>query len=109
MSTTDYGVCYDISSSPFVVEVDGIVYRFTSEKHMRKFEDDLEKIEDWVNDSLSRRFHTTIRCPALGQLWLYRKVERNGFCLEVEGEQIKCPEGLLFVGCPPKSIGSERP
>lgn len=109
MSTTPYGVCYDIVNTPYTVETGGVVYHFATQKHADKFRLGLLARMEWLEDSLSRRFK--IFCPGFGPLaayqW-YRICEPNAFCIEIDGEVETCPDALEFDGRQLRKIGSER-
>ena len=99
MGVTPYGVCYDIVNTPYTVEVDGLVFHFTTRKHAEKFADGWQARADWVHDGLTRRFK--IACEGLELLaayQYYRICEPNAFAVEIDGEVITCPVSLKFDG-----------
>ena len=81
------GVCYDLTKSPYMYEWRGMVYFFSSVKHKEKFVDNVRMKEEWVDDSLSRRFKCRVHLPILADIQLYTQVETRGFYI-----QSKCNE-----------------
>lgn len=96
-NVTRNGVCYDLSSSPYVSEVGDYALRFSSLPHLKKFERDLEKTRLWLSDSLSRRFHMTVDASLLAMLNLYRQVETRGYYVTDvwSGDVYRRPEDFL--------------
>ena len=76
---TPHGVVYDLRNSPFTEQRNGLEYKFSSAKHREKFMNEVRKREDWLADSMSRRFKMNIRFDQLADLQLYRQVETRGF------------------------------
>lgn len=96
---TDYGVCYDVDNSPFQVERHGLTFKFSSVKHRDKFVQDVRKREDWLCDSLSRRFKVTFDARLLACVQLYTQVEKRGFYIEdMEGRSYGCSMEMAFNG-----------
>lgn len=96
---TDYGVCYDVDNSPFQVERHGLTFKFSSVKHRDKFVQDVRKREDWLCDSLSRRFKVAFDARLLACVQLYTQVEKRGFYIEdMEGRSYGCSSEMNFSG-----------
>ena len=76
---TKYGVCYDLTQTPYRYEWRGITYCFSSRLHMKHFVRDVTTREEWLDDSLSRRFKCTCHLPILADIQLYANVETRGF------------------------------
>lgn len=96
---TKYGVCYDLSESPFACSTAHFEYRFSSAKHMQKFADNLQARKDWLNDSLSRRFHVSVEVDILAELQLYMQTETRGFHVTDErGRTWLSAENMLLSG-----------
>lgn len=96
---TKYGVCYDLSESPFVCTTSHFEYRFSSARHMQKFSDNVQQRKDWLNDSLSRRFHVSIEVDILAELQLYMQTETRGFHVTDErGRTWLSAENMLLSG-----------
>ena len=73
------GICYDLKNSPYTFTRLGIVYRFSSPLHRKRFCDKLTEREEWACDSLSRRFKCMIDARIFAAMQLYSKVETRGF------------------------------
>ena len=80
---TAYGVTYNLPMSPFRIERKGIRYHFSSFSHMQKFKEQMIIKEEWLTDSMSRRFHFKVECGLLADMQLYEKIETRGFYLIV--------------------------
>ena len=92
------GVAYRLEDSPFIVERFGIVYHFSSLKHKEKFIENVRIKEDWLCDSLSRRFHFMIDARLIADMQLYLQIEKRGFYVVIDSEVIKCPSELVLDG-----------
>ncbi len=92
---TRNGVCYSIEDSPFYEEVDGYRFYFSSETHRRKFFEKARIRQNWLTDSLSRRFHFHVDASLVAIFQLYTQVESRGFYVVSErGEEFRCLEQL---------------
>ena len=76
---TRNGVCYNLVSTPFKCHRLGYTWHFSSLIHKNKFEDKFESHINWLNDSMSRRFHVKVRFDLLGAIQLYMRIEQRGF------------------------------
>lgn len=90
---TANGVVYDVANSPFTCQRHGIEYRFSSGKHMAKFMRDVFKREEWLSDSLSRRFKVEFDATLVADLQWYAMVETRGYSIRIldSGEELTCP------------------
>ena len=84
MELTKNGVCYNIKESPFTYTWRGMTYFFSSEKHRSKFVHRVLDREEWLDDSLSRRFRCTVHLPILTDIQLYTMVESRGFYIQTD-------------------------
>lgn len=91
---TKNGVCYDLKETPYTFEWRGILYHFSSENHMSKFIRNLRNKEEWLDDSLSRRFKCTVHLPVLADIQLYTQVETRGFYLTTKGTEYLLPSSV---------------
>lgn len=92
---TRNGVCYAIEHSPFYEVVDGYRFYFSSETHRRKFFEKARIRQNWLTDSLSRRFHFHLDASLVAIFQLYSQVESRGFYVVSEhGEEFRCLEQL---------------
>lgn len=98
-NVSKYGVAYDLASSPYVADCAGYVFHFSTMAHMRKFVNGVQSRIDWLNDSLSRRFHMTIIADEIAIMQWYSMCETRGFLvLAPDGKRFKCPENIIFRG-----------
>lgn len=99
---TRNGICYDLKNSPyeldFVYEDYYILYRFSSIMNRNKFVAAIQDNRNKINDSLSNRFKFNIKNDILCDLALYTKVEKRGFYVRMEDEEITCQENLELIG-----------
>lgn len=79
VQVTQNGICYDLKNSPYTFTRLGLVYRFSSPLHRKRFCDKLTEREEWACDSLSRRFKCMIDARIFAAMQLYSKVETRGF------------------------------
>lgn len=79
---TEYGVCYDVRNSPYVYEWRSYRFHFSSVKHLEKFRDNVRMREEWLEDSLTRRFKYRVHAAWLAVFQLYAQVETRGFYVE---------------------------
>lgn len=93
---TKNGVCYDLPNSPFVYEWRGMAYFFSSRNHMEKFLREVRKREEWLNDSLSRRFKCTVYLPILADVQLYTQIETRGFYISCKGTEYVSPSSIVI-------------
>lgn len=82
MNPTVNGVYYDLAQSPFEVVRFGARYKFSSQSHRDKFVLKVQMKEDWLRDSLSRRFKFRVDCPAIADMQLYIQIETRGFMVQ---------------------------
>lgn len=97
---TPNGVIYDVEHSPYTSTRLGVLYRFSSAVHRDKFEREVVKREEWLCDSLSRRFHVKVDARVLAGLQLYQQIEKRGYSItDIEnGVDYQCPETTQFTG-----------
>lgn len=90
-----YGVVYDLAKSPFQVECAGMTFSFSNLAHAQKFERDVAIKQEWLTDSMSRRFHFVVDCDKLAALQLYERIEGRGFMVELPDGSIVRDKSLL--------------
>lgn len=107
---TKSGVVYDVKNSPFQVERNGYIFKFSSEPHRHKFIRDAQVKEEWLNDSLSRRFRIKVDFILLADIQLYQQIEQRGFyiydTINKEGYDDVCK--LQYHGMLIKSLDLEK-
>lgn len=99
------GVCYTLPDSPYTYEWRGMVYFFSSEPHRAKFIREVRKREEWLDDSLSRRFKCSVHLPILADVQLYAQVETRGFLIQTNdgAEYFSAPS--IYVEANMQQIG----
>lgn len=91
------GVCYDLERSPFVEDWGNLVFHFSSETHARKFREKAKIRQEWLCDSLSRRFHFSVDASVIAVIQLYAQIEKRGFLIKsVTGEEYKCLDSIFI-------------
>lgn len=100
MTQTKNGVVYTLHDSPFVVSWGVYKFYFSSAVHMEKFKAKLDIRSNWLNDSMSRRFHFTVDVEPIAIMQLYCQVETRGFLVyDVQAERYYvCQENIILHG-----------
>lgn len=89
------GVCYDLRESPYVFAWRGMAFYFSSQPHKDKFVREVIKREQWLDDSLSRRFKCTIHLPVVADIQWYVMVESRGFYIVTDdGAEYDNPQSI---------------
>lgn len=91
------GVCYDLSRSPYTAQYKDFTFAFSTPRNKRKFEDNVMARVEWLEDSLTRRFHFHVSLPMLAAFQLYDQIEKRGFYVEMGGVPL-CRESVVFAG-----------
>ena len=96
------GVAYDLSLSPFKVELnygeEKITFKFSSELNVGRFENKIKEHRENITKSLSNRFNIGIDIPVISDIVLYSKVEKRGFLVVINGEECKCQNIIKLTG-----------
>lgn len=99
MLTRGGKIAYDFNCSPYKAHIDGLQFVFSSENHVKKFKERLDKSREKISSSLSNRFNIFIRCDGIADIMLYKEIEKRGFLIiTAEGEKITCLNKVQFVG-----------
>lgn len=94
---TRNGVCYNLGCTPFHAEVGGYDFAFSSRTHLESFLRKAKVKTEWLNDSLSRRFHVVVKADELALVQLYQQVETRGFRVaSPSGTVYYSPESMTF-------------
>jgi hypothetical protein len=94
------GVYSDIKESDYCVEVQDIKFYFSSRFYMGNFKKALEKNEiDIFNKRANNLYKNKFRLKMdkLALIRLYESIERRGFRIEIEGNEVDCLERVQFV------------
>lgn len=100
---TRNGIAYDLTKSPYQVVVtygkdDSIIYTFSSEYYKQNFMKKLEDNRELINNSLSKRFGFRIVNNKIGDLKLYKSIEKRGFLIETEDSKVECLSNITLDG-----------
>lgn len=96
-----YGVCYTLEDSPFESRRNGWRFKFSSQKHKDRFDELAHVREDWLIDSLSRRFGVVFDAALLADLQLYSQVEKRGYLVyDGDGKEYGCSREIRLSGMP---------
>lgn len=87
-SQTKSPVCYDLRKTQWQAQHGEFVFSFSTCAHRDKFLRECDKRIDWLNDSMSRRFHVPCDFEPLALVQLYQQIEGRGFLVwnHVTGE-----------------------
>jgi len=97
---TRNGVYYDLTKSSFKFTTldTKMIFVFSSDLHMFKFEDQYKAHRKELNLKLKARYRLDINTTVLADLVLYNKIETRGFLIINEGGQTLCQENLILIG-----------
>lgn len=90
-------VCYNLDNTDWQAYVGGYTFSFSTMRHRDKFLSEAEKRVQWMNHSMSNRFHIPCRFDRLALVQLYMMVEGRGFLVvdENAGEVYRNPDDML--------------
>lgn len=93
------GVYYDVSSSPLCTSRNGYRYYFSSKTHLDKFLLKAPIKEEWLNDSMSRRFKFEFQISVIADMQLYMQIETRGFYVvdEISELDFRSPDELCVI------------
>lgn len=97
---TRNGIFYDLTLSPFTVQIDNLVFYFSSKLHKKKFKEKVENEIKRINLSISRRFGVEVNMKYLACVTTYIKIEGRGFLIfnACEGVFYNCKQNLILNG-----------
>lgn len=100
---TKAGIEYDLSKTPYREDIKygfkTISFYFSSDNAKEKFLEELLENRRYLNDSLSNRFKMKfILSDEFCDVQLYKKLERRGFLITIEGVSVRWPGKLVFNG-----------
>lgn len=86
-------IARDLEFSPYMLAVpydnETLIFMFSSELYKTKFYDNFIDNREVINKSLSNRFGFEIKADMMGDIALYKKIEKRGFLiLKGNGEKI---------------------
>lgn len=102
MELTRSKIAYNLHHSPHrqaIAYGEGYTtYVFSSDLYRRKFLEKLEANREQVSASLTKRFGVMVRNDALADFRLYTTIEKRGFLLIQDREEIECRSRVIFDG-----------
>lgn len=92
-------IYHSLDVSPYDTEYKDWHFRFSTEKHQKKFENDFLKHKEWLDDSMSRRFHIDFDSGMLAAVSLYCRIEGRGFYIynKKENETYRDPKDVYML------------
>lgn len=90
---TRNGIEYDLAKSPYTTTnwPTGIKFFFSSQKYMDKFLRMTTEECQIMNYTFKKKYLISFNTTELALITLYRKIEKRGFLIEVDGAQFKQP------------------
>ena len=102
MDKTKRGIFLNLKKSPYTTTIYyddiEIKYYFSSSLYNSKFEIERDLNREWINNSLSKRFKLDFESNLLCDINLYSKVEKRGFYIVVNGQEILCLNSIRLDG-----------
>lgn len=102
MKLTRGGISYNLPDSPYntVIHYEDtyIEYFFSSQRYLDKFLGEYENNRTNLSDSLTNRFGIRIENDVLSDVVLYRKIEKRGFFIRTEYEDIVWQKDIILDG-----------
>ena len=97
------GVAYDLSVTPFTKKIiyasnNYLIFCFSYQLKLNKFQERLEENRDKINSSLSKRFGFEIVNDVLCDIKLYSSIEKRGFLLKNHKEGFECLDSIILDG-----------
>ena len=90
-------VWHDLETTPWLVDLGNFTFHFSTPKHAEKFREQAYQKIEWLNDSMSRRFHVPCAFDHLALVQLYMQIEGRGFMVEYRGYVYRRPKDMLVA------------
>ena len=89
-------VCYNLDETDWEAVVDTYRFAFSTMAHRDKFLNEVDKKIQWLNHSMTKRFHVPCMFNRLAMIQLYMQIEGRGFRVidESAGIVYRSPEGM---------------
>lgn len=100
MTKTRNGIYYDLTKSTYHFKVPdtNIIFVFSSDLHLFKFEDQYKNHREDFNTKFKARYRINTDMKVMPDILLYNKIETRGFLIVDRGGQKLCQESLLLNG-----------
>lgn len=96
---TKRGIYTDIKESDYCYTIRGITFYFSSMFYLRNFtkalDEELTIFNERANNVYKKKFQ--LKMDKLALIRLYELIERRGFRIEIEGNEVDCLEKVQFV------------
>lgn len=97
---------YNMDETPYILEIDGVTYYFSTFLHMAKFKRLYISNRNDISEKLSNRYRIYIQCNVLADINLYIKTETRGFkIVDRNGVEYICPSQVLLNGARLMKLG----
>ena len=87
---TRANIAYNLEKTPHKLSINyegvEVVYHFSSNQYLTKFETRRDDNRNSIEESLFKRFGFAIKLDILADLKLYSSLEKRGFLISVNGE-----------------------
>lgn len=96
-------IAYDLTISPHRYSItygenQHVRYIFSSRLYMSKFMERLTSNRIQYSLQLSKRVGVDVNFDILADLKLYKSIEKRGYLLNVNGEDVTCPDQIILDG-----------
>lgn len=91
------GICYDLDLSPYVVDVDGVKFFFSSKIHEEKFLAGIDACISQFELKFEKRYGIKCSFKLLPLFKLYQNIESRGFCIKKSGVKL-WPDQMVLIG-----------
>jgi hypothetical protein len=98
MTLTRNGIIRELRLSPYQYRSGSLTFYFSSQLHLRRFNDRIKGHQQTIAESLTRRFKFRVDADRLAEVHLYMDVESRGFFITRE-----TPAGLETL-CHPNDL-----
>lgn len=98
MTLTRNGIIRELRLSPYQYRSGSLTFYFSSQLHLRRFNDRIKGHQQTIAESLTRRFKFQVDADRLAEVHLYLDIESRGFFITRE-----TPAGLETV-CHPNDL-----
>lgn len=97
------GISNNLHETPFTKKVlyacnNYLIFCFSSQYYLNKFNDNLEDNRNKIHTSLSKRFGYEIKNEVLCDIRLYSSIEKRGFLIKNHKEGFECLESIILDG-----------
>ena len=89
-------VCYNLDETDWEAVVDTYRFAFSTMAHRDKFLNEVDKKIQWLNHSMTKRFHLPCMFNRLAMIQLYMQIEGRGFLVtdDFDGIAYRSPEEM---------------